>query len=273
MRMSFDRLEPKYFVPFWKCSLLTAGVFLAFGCATITPPIKVDEATQLGIESRLGTQLAMRYESKVKLVRDSEVETYFNHLAESLLKGSIWLQHFKVQTRLAKQTEFEKWSHKSLVGNHLYLSIPLLKLSDHEVEYAAAVALELSHLQETSSFVQELKEAQKAKDLATTENKTVNTDSAENTKPLKTPREKYMMIMQGAVELLYGAGFDPRGLVTFYQKLEPISDRLSSELGDLDFLREVTDECRHKIAATSPLRNPRKQSVKFKNVRGRIREL
>ena len=79
--------------------------------------------------------------------------------------------------------------------------------------------------------------------------------------------------MQGAVDILYGAGFDPRGLVTYYQKLESVSDRLSSDLEDLDFLREVTEACRHKIAASSPLRNPRKQTVKFKKVRERIREL
>jgi predicted Zn-dependent protease len=73
-----------------------------------------------------------------------------------------------------------------------------------------------------------------------------------------------------AVEILYQAGYDPRGLVAVWEKLLAHPDRSPYEAV---LLRKLIEKTRRTIAQYSPLRNPIVRSQDFISIQRRIQKL
>ena len=75
---------------------------------------------------------------------------------------------------------------------------------------------------------------------------------------------------EAAVDILYKAGYDPRGLVSLWEKFEKNPKQSPFERGLIPKLLEAT---RRAIAGYPPLRNPVIRSKAFLAVHKRIQKL
>ncbi len=74
----------------------------------------------------------------------------------------------------------------------------------------------------------------------------------------------------GAVDILYKAGFDPRGLLSLLEKYEKLGTRSPYPLKAIP---ELQEQVRQKISFYVPLRNPVLRSQEFLVIQERIRKL
>jgi hypothetical protein len=73
----------------------------------------------------------------------------------------------------------------------------------------------------------------------------------------------------GAVQLLYRAGYDVRGVATFWEKLIPIVESTGHSRTRIELLREHAYK---NIALLPPLRNPIVRTEAFDRFRKRVQQ-
>jgi predicted Zn-dependent protease len=73
-----------------------------------------------------------------------------------------------------------------------------------------------------------------------------------------------------AVSLMYDAGYDPRGLVTYLQRL---MNNFAHSPWDETELSRLLDQARKSVALLTPLRNPTVQTDDFELIRGKLQKL
>ena len=252
---------------FWAFTLLG-------GCTTLPPvqaPIPVAE--RIRSDNTVGLKIAQDLESQLKIKHSVEVSIYLRKIAQDLSQGFTELKAAPVGVLLIADRD-KAMRDYGLPGNRIYLSADLLKRLKFENEVAAAIALELAHIIKRHALIHE--EISGAR--------TLEAGAPQSGAETPVTRAGYFgpggmfaftsdeqgAAAETAVDILYRAGYDPRGLVALWQVFEANQSRSPFDAGTLSRLMERT---RQAIAIYPPLRNPVVRSDAFLQMQKRIRQL
>jgi predicted Zn-dependent protease len=213
-------------------------------------------------------------EQRLSVRRDVDVEIALRAIALRVSKSSPRLREAPLGIFLIQAAE-GLWQSAVLPDIRVYVSLPALKKMEAENEAAALIALELAHFQE--KHLQDTLSERVAKDssssMETLFRPTVflqNLNYFGRSGVLKWNRSQMQKSIQTATELLYEAGYDPRGLTVLWmihQENSSFSPYSKEELKD--YLRWTYQA----IARFPPLRNPVVDSEVFVEVRKGIERL
>jgi predicted Zn-dependent protease len=269
----------------WNCKrLLTTSRVLGFvgvvalaGCATTVPaPPPITPAEQVQRDQAAGTELARQFEAQLKFKQDKEVLVYLRNLAGALADATPELRSAAVGA-LVVSDRGGRWHDYAIPGNRLYLSSGLLKRVSFENELAAAMALQFGHVMKRHVFLRLQEQKLKAtgpsdypslEGLVPSSGKAV--DFFSPTGVYSFPDEYYLEAVEAAVEVLYKAGYDPRGLVSLWEIYETNPSHSPFEK---DLLTKLLEKTRRVIALYSPLRNPIVRSQAFITIQRRMQRL
>ncbi len=201
-----------------------------------------------------GLRLAPQLESRLMLKNDPEVVRYLTKLAGELIEASPELHGSDVSVTLMTDRR-RRWESFSLPGVRIYVSIGLAHAATFETEMAAVLALELGHIQR----------------------RTVSRQIERGQKGFFGPSGIFTFTDQDrldavgdAVQILYLAGFDPRGLVSLLTRMQENPARSTLDPG---LVARMSVRARDEIARSSPLINPIVKGMEFARIRARLQKL
>lgn len=252
--------------------------------ACVTAPQDTETLTpteRLQRDQAVGASLARQFEAQLKLKQDKAVLIYLHGLANQLSVSVPELKGSAVSVQVVADRG-ERWVNYSLPGNRIYLSAGLLKRVAYENELAAAIAVELMHLlrRHVPLRMQEGKIGSKGADPAAFDSIEGLVPSAAEVRRdvdffsptgiFAFPDEYFVSGVETTVKILYGAGFDPRGLVSLWSIYRSAGQKSPLEE---DVLRKLTEKTRAVIAEYPPLRNPIVRSRAFLTIQKRMQGL
>jgi predicted Zn-dependent protease len=259
------------------------------GCSTTSEKEVLTEEEVTRREANINSELVVRFESQIKFQEDKDVAVYLRKIAETLTQASPELVSSPVGVWLI-QSRTKKWESYSLPGNRIYLSGAILKKFEYENEVAALLALQLGHLvhHQVLKKLDELLEPKK--DIQSPIDPTHKFKKKE-LKVLSSPRgqefvrmaqyfgpngvfayneDEHLEAIQGAVEVLYTAGYDARGLISLF---ELFRKNLKYSPYDSDTLDKMIERARYEVAQFAPLRNPIVRTQSFTSIQKRFQRL
>lgn len=252
-----------------------AALSMALGaCSSPPPPKKVSVSERVQYERAVGLELSQQFDPELKFKKDLPVTSYLRKLGQTLADATPDLHLPSVEVALIADPGGKRASF-GLPGGKLYVSIGMLKPLDYENEVAAVLAMELGHLQKEQP--QEYLKKNYA-DLITTD----RLFSAKKESGIPSVRyqgsgglfdyseKQDLDAAERAVDILYNAGYDPRGLVTLWQKLEAVPGR---SLYTPAILEKLLESTRRVVALHSPLRNPIVRTQAFGAIHKRLQNL
>jgi predicted Zn-dependent protease len=278
----------------WNCNrqLRTAARVLLGAC--VMTVISAGCATSPAVDSGPGVDprpqpdqvvsanLARQLESRLEFKQDKELSIYLHDVAAKLADGNNDLRLSSVGV-LVVADQGRVWQDFGIPGNRVYLSAGLLKHVEYENELAAAIAFELSHILKRHAVIRiqngrgsllasapEYFPSIEGLVPTSSDGAGKEIDFFSPTGVFAYPDEYNLEAVDGAVDLLYRAGFDPRGLVSLW---ELYGAQPAHSPYEEDLLRKLTERTRTNIARHSPLRNPIVRSAAFLLIRERIDKL
>ncbi len=268
-------------------SIVLALACGAVSCATSGPIEKpITDGERVEKEKAFGAGLARDFEPQLKFRQDQEVLVYLRGLAEALAQVSPELKEAGVGIFVIKDRD-QLWRDFALPGNRIYLSVGLLKTFEFENELAAAIALQFGHIIRHDVLQSMIRLADPGvqmaiKDygpthypeieglLAVPDGQEKKVDYFSPKGVFAFPNEVYMNATEQAVGIMYRAGYDPRGLIAFWERH---AQSKGHSPHDSELLAKLIEKTRRAIALYSPLRNPIVRSQAFLSVQKRIRKL
>lgn len=248
------------------------------GCATLPPPPPPLTTEEIVMQDNAkGLQLAPDFERKIKIKRDDDVSIYLRGMAERLASSRPELKNSPIGVLLIQDLAPGKWQNYSLPGNRIYVSTGLLKSLAYENEVAAAVALQLAHilrrdvvnrLNDTGALVGAPAGPDQDNPWTAPTPQSIQYFGVAGI--FSYPEAAYLGAIDLAVELLYAAGIDSRGLVSLWSKYQSNPAKSPFERGVVD---KLLDRTRKAIAGKAPLLNPIVRTDEFLKVQKRIQKL
>ena len=243
-------------------------------CTTPRPPKKVSVSERVQFDRAIGYELAQQFEPEIKFKKVPEITAFLRKIGQSLADATADLHLPSVDVDVFVDEE-GKYTAYGLPGGKLYVSTAFLKTAEFENEVAAILAIQLGHLQKEHAL-EYLRKNYPAM---------VSLDSVAPGKNTGEPvqinylgagglfdftEKQRTEAIEAGVNILYAAGYDPRGLVTVYQRLVENPGRSPYPSRTVDKLLETT---RSVIALHSPLRNPIVRTQAFVAMRKRFQKL
>lgn len=260
-------------------SIGVAALALLQGCASGPPPKRVSVEEQIRQDVAVGSQMAETFETKLRIKKDPEVSVYLRGLGQKLTGQVPELKAAPLGV-LVVEDRGGKWFDYSLPGNRVYLSVGWLKGTEFENEVAAAIAVELAHIVKRHAVIRLTHDPEIARlegsviesvmPVAAPDSGRVNVDFFGPKGIFAFTQENRLDATEMAVDILYKAGFDPRGLIAFWSN--HLAHPESSPF-DSDLIQRLIERARAEIAERSPLRNPIVRSKEFLAVKKRIGRL
>ena len=249
-----------------------------FSSCISAPPKKPNLVEVVKQENEVGSKLAKKFEGKLHFVSDPVLDNYLIKVTNHLIAAS-------ADPRLAGtgvqmiESKGDVWRSYSLPGRRVYLSTQLLQKMQSDNEVAALIAIELGHIQQR----QVLDHLKQALNPNTTSTPTPDASPlAEETEQVKDPdffgpdglfsynSKEMELTIQSAVDLLYKAGFDSRGLVSVWLAERKYADH---SFYTVALLNDLIQNSREAVSNYSPLRNPIVRSREFLEIQKRIQNL
>lgn len=241
--------------------------FLSAGCSTPTVAPLTAEQLRLKNAAVIQTQRS-NLDRKLLAQANKEAVTYLAGLAKSLAAASPTLSVLPLEIHLHRGWAgvsswgvtgvSGRWKSFGVPGTHLYLPSLFIREVDYENELAALIALELALVD--SGTAQRRAEAasphpEKRVGVATDFDFTA---------------AELIKVIDPALDMLYRAGFDPRGLPAVFSHYmrNPQESPYSAAL-----IEEFLPAVRQAIAIRTPLRNPIVRSEKFMKIRKKLQRL
>jgi len=260
-KQSFTLKNHSFFNPTRHCAAALAGITVLFFSglfvACTYPELKKEETIQETVkkDEATGAKLAPQFEQNFHKKRDKKVEAYLTDLTKRLAHNVQDLGTNSFQVTLLDDRRL-RWTNYNLPTSRVYLSVGLIRSINFENEIAAGIALELAHLRK--------------RDVATQLSTAGKIDFSEADSVFAYTEKTQLGAIENAVDLLYQAGFDPRGLVTLFQiyQKNPTHSPYSEAM-----LVRFLEKTRRTLAAYTPLRNPVVRSQNFLLIRKRIQTL
>jgi len=242
---------------------------LQVSCSTPLPkPVKLTTQEQLLVDQELTRDWAARIETKIPIVRDVEVEVMLRKMAESAISRREALALSPIGVLLYQKGERALPASFAVPGNRIYLSIPLVKALEFENELVAAIAMEcasllgryaVSHAQHAQSSV--MGDASQAEG--------GRTEFFGPAGVFAFTYQERAAAVREAVHIIYEAGYDPRGLVSYLRKIQTGKGGVM----DAATLGQLEESARSELNRLPPLRNPVVRSEAFQQLKRRVNKL
>lgn len=259
---------------------VTGAAFMAGGCSTIASPKVITVEERIKLDDSLGIRLAESFESQVRTRKiPKNLIPYFHDLAALVASSKPELKASSFRVFIIRDRQ-NIWQNFALPGNRIYLSEGFLKNAHFENEIIASIALEFGHLlhrhliREVELSEQDRRRGEASADpaeIAAAADVSGNSVNFFGKTGLFNFSEKDQLeATETAVGLMYQAGYDPRGLLSVWQKLQ--KNRKNSPYESKSIVKFV-EKTHQAIAAFSPLRNPVISSEEFLKNKNRIERL
>lgn len=254
-------------------------IFIA-GCQTAptVAPVENTQSNNLKLQS-FGSDLGNVVEGRMKIVRDPEISIYLNKASQNLVRQDSAFQDASLGIGLIRPLN-KKWMSVGIPRARIYLPVELLKKIQHDNELMAAIAVQLGHLQMRHVLIHmdELldgKDPQKKtlegllKNLHV-EGKFDSLDYFGSDGVFSFKEEFDVAAYQYAVRILYGAGYDVRGVTSLLKIYE---QNIEFSPYDLARIHRIVEAARREISSFAPIRNPVVRTRSFFNLQKRIQKL
>jgi predicted Zn-dependent protease len=250
----------------WVISIV-GFVFLFAGCAA-PPPLKLASPDEIWRRDQaVGSEIALQFESRLSFKNSPAVSIYLRKLATVLLESTPDLRGSSVGIWLVNNAK-GKWKSYALPGNRIYLSAGLLHELEFENEIAAEIAVQFSHLIEKRALDRFLNLQDGKSD--TPWRFSAGVDYFGLSGVFAFSEEAEMSAAKRAIGILYRAGYDPRGLISLFNRFKNNSKHSPYEMSTIN---KIIEQARHEVALQAPLRNPIVRSPAFIKIQKRIRDL
>lgn len=271
--------------PFGKFSARFAWVMstisLAFvvGCSSGPEPRPVTVEERVQFDRAIGLELAQQLEPQISVRSEPAVTAYLNRVGQTLADANPDLHLKSVGVKLVSEKD-GKWMSFGLPGGRVYLPAGVLRGIEFENEVAAAIAVELAHVQ-LDHVLERIRKSPEGGSFA----RGASLENLLPTKPGSTPEKLDFFGPTGvfaypekaeldaadaAVGILYQSGYDPRGLVGLWNRYLAFPKTSPYEPSTLE---KLLDSTRRAIAARAPLRNPIVRSQAFLSIRKKFEKL
>lgn len=240
----------RIFVPV--AAVLILCLFLA-GCAmmdTVTSNLFVVTPEQ---EATLGKQFSAQIEQQVKIYdKDPAATAYINSLGQRLVKASPVACSQKFVFQIVDNEEVNAFA---VPGGYCYVQVGLIRMAKSEAELASVMAHEIGHVtaRHGAKDLSRNKAYDLAGQLALGENSGALAQTAASIVKsgvlLKHSRVDEFEADSLAVKTLARAGLNPKGMVTFFQKMDPSAK--SGQSSSFSTLLSTHPPTGERIAAVS----------------------
>lgn len=206
-------------------------VSLVSGCATGKSAVGGFNLISVSEEKQLGEKFATEIEKQHKVVTDPEVQAFINRVGKRLLTG-VQKVEFPYTFKVVEDKSINAFA---VPGGYTYINTGLIKAADSETELASVMAHEINHVVARHSTRQMTQRygyslvtglllgsqgeiAKLAADLFGTAGLLYYSRDMES-------EADYL-----GVETMYKAGYNPQGMVTFFQKLAAVGRQEPSKI-------------------------------------------
>jgi predicted Zn-dependent protease len=239
-------------------------VFALFhwGCASSSKKMDLTAGeVKLERETYLANQLSQKAEKHFDLKKNTEVELYLSRLTDRLITAAHLNEEPKTRIFLIDDKN-SLWRSFAIPGNRFYISVGLLKTVEYEHELAALLSLQVALLSRNVML-----------NLINSVDVSLGSPSPQHLtweKLFNASLQEELASLGPAIEILYQAGFDPRGMISLYDRhsLSPDHSPYSQKTLEL-YIQTMKQE----ISKLPPLRNPIVRSEEFIFMKQRINKL
>ncbi len=196
--------------------------------------ISLNQASFAGIfsitekqEIKVGQDASKQVDKTNPILKDDEINDYISNLGEKLV-GYSDRENLKYRFKIINTKDINAFA---LPGGYVYIYRGLIESADNESELVGVIAHEIGHIDRRHS-VKQIEKAKKAQtgflvagiamSIAGFGGTNTVLNGAELVTQgvfLKFSRDMEREADQTATELMYSAGWDPKGMVTFFEKL------------------------------------------------------
>ncbi|MCX8117275.1 MAG: M48 family metalloprotease [Desulfobacterota bacterium] len=184
-------------------------------------------------EKKMGEKILLELEPRIERVRDLTLQAYIDRIGQTLV-AQAGPTPFEITFSIIKGTDPNAFA---IPGGHIFLTTGLLVSADSEQELAGVISHEIAHVM--GRHVAQLIERSKRLNIASlaaiiagaliggggkvTEAVAVTALAASEAFALKYTRDMEVEADQNALLYLNRAGYDPKGLVSFMNKIYKLS--------------------------------------------------
>lgn len=247
------------------------------GCAVNMADIHGFNVISIEQEKELGTKFAAEIEKQYPVYNDAEAQKYIDRLGRRLLTGAREVS-FDYVFKVVKDDSVNAFA---IPGGRLYVHTGLLKAAQSETEVAAVMAHEISHAvarhgtrQMTQQYGYSL-----VLSLVLGQNPNMLTQLAGElfgkAGMMSYSREYENQADFLGVETMSKAGYNPQGMVSFFQKLDAMSKQNSSSLAKFFSSHPLTSERIQRVQAEigklPPRSYPLVDNTELQKIKARIK--
>jgi len=242
--------------------VFTVAIFIQGGCASQPQVHLPTEAVKLERESILKDQLSQKAEKHFTLKSSPAVEAYIARIIHQLMSASNPEERPAEVKVFLVDDQNGLWRSLSIPENRFFLSLGLLKTIEFEHELASLLSMQISILSRKVIF-----------------NLVSSSESSRDVSPphhitweslLNASLEEEQASIGPAIDLVYKAGFDPRGMVSLYDRYTLTPDHSPYRRKTRELYIEMMKQ---EISKLPPLRNPISRSEEFLLMKQRIKKL
>jgi len=191
-------------------------------------------------EKKLGEKVFLEIEKNVEFVRDLTLQTYLDRMGHSLV-AQVGPTSFEFKFHLIKASEPNAYA---IPGGYIFVTTGLIVLTESEHELAGVLSHEISHVM--ARHVAQMIERSKRFNIATigaiiasvliggggkgSEAGVAMAMATAEAVTLKYTRENEVDADQKGLQYMVKAGYDPKGLITFLNKINKLSLTSSAKL-------------------------------------------
>ena len=265
--MDLQRVSLNFLAKCGVGTLLSIYATCLTGCST--PPRSADGDAVIAKkrEQSISVVLVEAFENRIGILsqhKNTETQVFLRKLAGRLSASDSALREAPLGV-----FEIEDWGGKwhsfGLPGNRIYIPRALVREMEFENELAGVIAYELAHLQ-----MRHVLDGMSVRQGGNSESVYSgallgSTEFFGPTGVFNFRKEQRVAAAGLAIGLLYDAGYDPRGLIAFWETYR--GKRSKKAPYDPGVLKAMLEKARAEIALRTPLRNPIVRSIEFLELR------
>ncbi len=253
-------------------ALKTIFALILVSCATEPTHDPLTESEKIRRDRISGNHIAESFEERLKIVKkDMDLLVYLRNLSQKLAESDPQIQDAPIGIFIYKPKK-NTWRNYALPGNRFYLSLNFLKSLSFENEVAAALALEMGHIikRHTLGRLEALRDLGILPKSVDEGVELSESDYFGIAGIFSFTEENVMESISVAVDILYNAGYDPRGMTNFWTMQLNAG---SASPYEKEALQKYLEKTREIVAKKSPLRNPVVRTEEFIQMKKRITRL
>jgi predicted Zn-dependent protease len=232
-----------------KISIRAISVLILF--VVFASSVRATEAMTIEEEKKLGKKVVLEIEKSVEWVKDPTLQTFLDTMGRSLV-SQVGPTSFDFKFYLIKTPEANAFA---VPGGYIFVTTGLLVLADNEHEIAGVLGHEISHVM--ARHVAQMIERSKRLSIATmaaiiagvlaggggkaSEAAATMAMATSEALALKYTRENEIDADQNSLQYIIKAGYDPKGMITFLNKISKMSFGSASQIPPYLLTHPVTE--------------------------------